>query len=81
MIFEEGQSFPGYEEFSRFLVDVEKSTFTKYYVRDSTSIERGRKRCPKRQFDEKLKYYELALACIHGSKFKAKGTGKRTEQR
>ena len=72
-----GECFNSYDEFEKKLESYEASTSTKYWRRDSRTVEAARKRV-NRPIADKLKYYELLYRCIHGGrKFKARGDGKR----
>ena len=52
--------------------------FVKLWIRDSKSIEAAQQGRVKRKLSEKIRYYELTYACIHGGKkFKQRRKGAR----
>ena len=72
-----GECFQSFEEVKKKLEAYEMSTFTKFWKRDSRTIEGAKKRV-QRPLSDKLIYYEVSYCCINGGrKFKPRGEGKR----
>ena len=71
-----GDRFKTFEELESKLKSYEVATSTKFWIRDSRTIEAARKRT-NRALSDSLKYYQVSFRCIHGGrKFRARGEGK-----
>ncbi|CAL4156354.1 unnamed protein product, partial [Meganyctiphanes norvegica] len=70
-----------YEDLEAAVKIYEDTNFEKLYIRDSSSIERAKKRAPKRIFKNKLKFFEIKYACKYGGRIaKSKSKGARPNQ-
>lgn len=77
MSFSVGERFRSFDELEEMLKRYEESTFTKFWKRDSRTVEAARRRMD-RPLADCIKDYEVSYRCIHGGrKFKARGEGKR----
>lgn len=73
-----GERFKTYIDLERKVKEYEVATSTKFWIRDSRTVETARKRISRHLSDD-IKYYQIAFRCIHGGrKFVAKGEGKRS---
>jgi len=73
-----GERFKSFQELENEVKRFEVATSTKFWIRDSRTIESARKRTS-RQLSDSLKYYQVSFRCIHGGrKFQARGGGKRS---
>ncbi|XP_048472822.1 uncharacterized protein LOC109924684 [Rhincodon typus] len=80
--FRVGAEFSSYSELHREFRRYQRDCAVQLWTRHSRTIEAQRRRAPKRPMNDALKFAEIDYACIHGGKlFRAKGTGKRTNQR
>ena len=78
MSFSVGQQFSSFSDVAKAIQDYENLTYCKLWIRDSRSVEAGRKRMS-RYLSDTIKYYEITYCCIHGGKkFTARGEGKRS---
>ena len=72
-----GERFQSFAELEEKLKRYEALTFTKFWKRDSRTVEAARRRM-NRPLADCIVYYEVTYRCIHGGrKFKARGKGKR----
>ena len=68
-IFSVGQTFPTFEMFEELLRVYEETTFTKYWRRDSRTIEHTMKRLKKHPgMKKELVYGQLTYCCKHGGR-------------
>ncbi|GCB65425.1 zinc finger SWIM domain-containing protein 1-like [Scyliorhinus torazame] len=82
MGFQVGAEFSSYSDLHREFRRYQRAYAVQLWTRHSRTIEAQRRRAPKRPMNDALKFAEIDYACIHGGKlFRAKGTGKRTNQR
>ncbi|XP_043533844.1 zinc finger SWIM domain-containing protein 1-like isoform X2 [Chiloscyllium plagiosum] len=80
--FRVGAEFSSYSELHREFRRYQRDCAVQLWTRHSRTIEAQRRRAPKRPMNDALRFAEIDYACIHGGKlFRAKGTGKRTNQR
>ena len=80
--FSVGQLYSDYGELEEKVKDFENSCFVKLYKKESRTIEAARKRCPNKNFSDKIKYSEVAFGCIHNGKYKPNTkTGVRPNQK
>ncbi len=72
-----GEKFYSFTDLEVKVKSFETANATKFWIRDSRTIESARKRTNRPLLDC-LKYYQVSFRCIHGGrKFKARGEGKR----
>ena len=67
---EVGQLFSDYKDTESLVKSFEDTNFVQLYKKESRTIAAARKRCPNKNFSEKIKYSEIAFACIHNGKYK-----------
>ena len=68
--FEVDQLFCDYKDIEILVKSFEDTNFVKLYKRESHTIEAAWKKCPNKNFSEKIKYSEIGFACIHNGKYK-----------
>ena len=66
--FSPGRQFSSFEELEKAIKAYEEENYTTLYRRSSRTINAARKRAPHRHFVDKLVYYEMDLACVHGGR-------------
>ena len=66
-----------FDEFKDALKMYEETNYVSTYIKDSTTIERARKRGVKIPMKESLKYYFVTYRCCRGGTFYYKGNGLR----
>lgn len=72
-----GQMFDSFESLQAQLRKYESEKYVKFWCRDSRTIQAAPKKI-NGPLCEKLKYYEVCYACVHGGKkFSSKSSGKR----
>jgi hypothetical protein len=72
-----GESFESFEELEKKVNEYEQCNSVQLWKRDTRTIRAAQKRL-NRSLNERIKYYEIVYACIHGGKkFTSIGTGKR----
>ena len=72
-----GQVFDCFEALQAQLKKYESEKYVKFWCRDSRTIQAAQKKI-NRPLCEKLKYYEICYACVHGGKkFSSRSSGKR----
>ena len=82
MDFIEGQAFSSYYELEQAVESFEKANFVILSKKDTRTIETAKKRCPKKNFKEELKYSEVKYICVHSGSYRQHiTTGQRPQQR
>ena len=72
------ESFETFQDLERNINDYEQSNSVQLWKRDARTVQIAQKRLPNRTLNERIKYYEITYACIHGGKkFRPSGNGKR----
>lgn len=73
-----GERFKTFIDLQNKLKEYKVATSTKFWIRDSRTVNAARTRLTRHLSDE-IKYYQVSFRCIHGGrKFVAKGEGKRS---
>ena len=77
-----GAKYGSFEQLETAIKRYEEVNYVTLYRRSSRTIEAARKRAPNRHFSEKLLYYEMDLACVHGGReYVSKSKEKQKQQR
>jgi len=78
--FHVGEKFPSHTALEDKIDRYQSANSVQLYRRNSRTLAVGRRRCPKKNFNDDIKYIEVSYACIHGGKdFKARGDGNRNQ--
>ena len=73
-----GTAFSSLESLLQCIEEYQKANNVKFYRRDSRTIANMKGRCPKRPYNDNLKYAELHYCCRFGGKgFNSKSSGAR----
>lgn len=73
-----GEKFSSYNALASKIECYQRPNNVQLYKRSSRSVAAAKSRCPKKSFNEELKFSEVTFSCIHGGKnFKSEATGKR----
>ena len=76
-----GEKFSNYAALSSKIEQYQRANNVQLYKRSSRSIDAAKTRCPKKTFNDQLKFSEITFSCIHGGKkFEQRGTGKRNQR-